>query len=370
MKHVDLIIVGAGFLGLAHAYHAARRGLNVTVIERDAHAAGASVQNFGMLATIAQKPGPTLDRALRTRETWREIAAKAGVSLTRNGCLILAGHDDECEALRAFAASEHNDDAAFLTPDRLAEQIPAARPGLLGGLWAPNVWKLDQRNAPAKIASWLSQEYGVEFLFGTAALAIDSPSVETSAGTLRAPAIIVCGGHEFSTLFPEHFAAAGVTVCQLQMLRTAPQRSGWRLGPFILGGLSMARYAAFDGLPGMASVRARLARTRPDHVAHGIHVIACQEADGAVTIGDSHVYGDTPPRSDEIDRLMLETADEMIALPDARIAERWLGRYAHLDGTDLLRIAPQPGVTLVTMTNGQGLTHCFGLAETVVSETV
>jgi glycine/D-amino acid oxidase-like deaminating enzyme len=38
MKNYDLIVVGAGIVGLAHAYAAARRGRSVLVIERDAAA--------------------------------------------------------------------------------------------------------------------------------------------------------------------------------------------------------------------------------------------------------------------------------------------------------------------------------------------
>ena len=40
-ERVDLAIVGAGIVGLAHAVEAVRRGLSVVVVERDERATGA-----------------------------------------------------------------------------------------------------------------------------------------------------------------------------------------------------------------------------------------------------------------------------------------------------------------------------------------
>jgi len=43
---VDTAIVGAGIVGLAHAYLAAKSGRKVAVFERNPAATGASVRNF------------------------------------------------------------------------------------------------------------------------------------------------------------------------------------------------------------------------------------------------------------------------------------------------------------------------------------
>ena len=56
-NHFDLIIVGGGIAGLAHALAPSRRGLAVAVFERHAKPRGGSIRNFGMLWPIGQPPG-------------------------------------------------------------------------------------------------------------------------------------------------------------------------------------------------------------------------------------------------------------------------------------------------------------------------
>src|ERR1043166_8408070 len=96
-------VVGAGILGLAHAYHLARRGLRVVVFERDRQAQGASVRNFGMIWPIGQPLGPLYRRARRSREPWLEVLAASGLWHRSCGSLHLAYHEDEAQVLRGFA---------------------------------------------------------------------------------------------------------------------------------------------------------------------------------------------------------------------------------------------------------------------------
>lgn len=372
MKRVDLAIVGAGILGLAHAVHAARAGLSVAVFERGASANGASVRNFGMLAIAAQAPGRQMQDARRALRCWKDIARQVDIAIHQSGCLFLARQPQEMSVLEEYTASAASDQAAcILTLDECDTYAANLRSDkILGGMWSPEVWKVDQRQAIAKIVRWLACEHGVSFHFSAEVRSAGASEIETSVGSLRANHVVVCAGEEFATLFPRAFQETQVTRCRLQMLRTHSQPDGWQLKPFILGGLSMTRYAAFASCPSLAELVEYQRESQAVHLAHGIHVIACQEADGSVTIGDSHSYGDAADaeRLEEIDRLILDDLATMIALPEPGIAQRWLGHYAHLPGTGALKLSPADGVTAVTITNGQGMTHAFAVAADVLQD--
>jgi len=77
MPETDIAIVGAGILGLAHAYAAAKAGHRVTVFEKSPKAAGASIRNFGMVWPVGQPHGEMLALALRSRELWMEVLTAA-----------------------------------------------------------------------------------------------------------------------------------------------------------------------------------------------------------------------------------------------------------------------------------------------------
>src|SRR3954471_3008468 len=101
-RSADIAIVGAGIVGLAHAYMALKKGYKVVLFEREQFAIGASVRNFGLIWPIGQEPGAGLDRALKTRNHWIEVAKEAGLWINTNGSLHVVYHDDEWDVLNEF----------------------------------------------------------------------------------------------------------------------------------------------------------------------------------------------------------------------------------------------------------------------------
>ncbi len=102
-EKADLAVVGAGILGLAHAYAAAKRGGSVVVFERSPRAAGASVRNFGMIWPVGQPMGPMHDMAMHSRKLWKEVLEASGIPYFPTGSLHLAYRSDEMEVGREFA---------------------------------------------------------------------------------------------------------------------------------------------------------------------------------------------------------------------------------------------------------------------------
>jgi FAD dependent oxidoreductase TIGR03364 len=367
----DVAVAGAGILGLAHAYHLARRGLRVVVFERDRRAVGASVRNFGMLWPIGQPLGRMYRLARRSLEIWLDVLGASGVWYEHAGSLHLAYHDDEAQVLREFAAAAESHECSVLDANLVIRRFPAIEPsGLRAGLWSPIEVSVDPREVIARLPDWLNREHGVDFVFDAPVLEYDRPNLHTAAGECRTPRLLVCTGADFRTLAPRAFADAGMTLCKLQMMRSQPYGGSFRVGTMIAGGLTLRHYRGFASCPTLPAVAARLDRELPDCTRYGIHVLLSQHQSGELTIGDSHEYGDaiTPFDKPEIDELVLRCLRTMIRIPDLRIASRWHGIYLKHPTEPCVVADPEPGMRVVTGVGGNGMTLSFGLAERVVEE--
>jgi FAD dependent oxidoreductase TIGR03364 len=368
----DVAIAGAGILGLAHAYHLARRGLRVVVFEREARAQGASVRNFGMLWPIGQPLGPLYDLARRSLDIWLEVLRTSGLWHDRVGSLHLAYHDDEAQVLREFIGlTGAPRECQLLDSRQIATRFPAVvQIGLRRGLWSPVEVTVDPREVIARLPDWLHTAHGVDFVFDAPVLSYDRPIVRTGAGDCQAERLLVCTGVDFRALAPAAFAGAGMVACKLQMMRSQPYQSAFRVGTMLAAGLTLRHYRAFQDCPTLPVLAARLDRELPEYVRFGIHVLLSQNGHGEVNIGDSHEYAAAiePFDKAEIDDLVLRYLRTFVHLPDLCIAARWHGIYIKHPTEPYVIADPCPGMRCVTGVGGNGMTLSFGLAERTVQD--
>jgi FAD dependent oxidoreductase TIGR03364 len=373
-KAYDVAIAGAGILGLAHAYHLARRGLRVIVFERHPRAQGASIRNFGMLWPIGQPVGPLHQLARRSLENWLEVLQSAGLWHERAGSLHLAYHDDEAQVLREFvnlAGESHG--CELLAPADVMKRFPAiVADGLRLGMWSPVEVTVDPREVIAKLPDWLHREHGVDFHFDAPVQGFDRPTVHSAAGDCQADRLLACTGEDFRALAPDEFAGSGMVRCKLQMMRSQPFGSSFKVGTMLAAGLTLRHYRNFAACPTLPSVIARLDRDLPDYGRFGIHVLLSQNGLGELTIGDSHEYGGAidPFDKPEIDELVLRYLRTFIQIPGLRIASRWHGVYLKHPTEPYVIADPRPGMRIVTGVGGNGMTLSFGLAERVIDSWV
>ncbi len=365
----SVAIVGAGIMGLAHAWMAAEKGHQVTVFERSPRAVGASIRNFGMVWPIGQTAGKAYEAAMISRQRWLTTAREAGIRAEPCGSIHVAHRDDELAVLEEFAqrAPHLGYDVAMLTADEVQALTPAANPtGLLGGLRTTTELAVDPTEAIPGIATWLAERHGVVFRWNTTVVSAETGRLQTADGSLwTGDRILICGGADFETLFPHLLASSGLTRCKLHMLATGPQPDGWRLNTHLASGLTLRHYKAFEICPSLPSLRARISAETPELDRYGIHVMASQNAAGEVILGDSHEYDEAidPFDTAEIDELILRELKVCFTLPDWTISRRWHGIYAKHPARTHYAAEPLPGVSVRTGPGGAGMTLAFGLAE-------
>ncbi|HEY9258830.1 TIGR03364 family FAD-dependent oxidoreductase [Chitinophaga sp.] len=372
-QQADVAVIGAGIVGLAMAYHLAAKGKKVVLFERNSKAISASIRNFGLVWPVGQTAGKMYDRAMRSRATWKELAAATGLQCQETGSLHLAYEKDELAVLEEFAqaAPGNGYNVELLTAAQIGKYTQAVKTaGLKGAMWSSSEMTVNPRQASAAIARHLEEKMNVTIRFSTAVNGINMPYIETREEKWKVAEVFVCSGADFETLYPAEFAAAPLKKCKLQMMRTIPQPGNWQLGPALCAGLTLAHYSAFDSCEALVPLKQRFAEEMPEYVKWGIHLLISQNGAGELSIGDSHEYGPDFEPFDKafINDLILKYMHTFLQAPTYTIQEQWHGIYPKLTNGEMdLVFSPEKNVTIVNGMGGAGMTLSFGLAQEIVA---
>jgi D-hydroxyproline dehydrogenase subunit beta len=359
----DLVVVGAGIVGLAHAAAAAARGASVTVVERDARPVGASVRNFGHICVTAQS-GRALNYAGVARQRWIELGAEAGFWVGQTGAVVVARATDEMAVLEELA-SERGDGVEVLDAAGVLARLPLIGDGVVGGAYLRADLRVEPSEAVHALAGWLARQPQVTVHWATNVAFIEQGVVHTSRGPVESDRVVVCVNHDVDRIYPELAAEAGLQRCLLHMLRVRTVRKVV-YEPAVLTGTSLLRYPAFTGCPSAKPLRERFERDHCDLLNAGVNLMFTQRPDGTITLGDTHHYGTTldPFRAEELDDLLLSEGRRLVG-SELAVCQRWQGVYASAPGEYLVAV-PSQGVRVVSVTSGIGMTTAFGLAPEVL----
>ena len=177
----DVVVIGAGVVGAACAYFAARVGLTVIVVDRGSVAGGTTGAGEGNLLVSDKEPGPELDLALLSARLWRDLAcveadspagikADPGAGLSERieyepkGGLVVAGTADELARLHELAARQriHGVEAEPVTAEDLAGYEPELATELAGGVFYPQDAQVQPMLAAAHLLKAARDRYRVE----------------------------------------------------------------------------------------------------------------------------------------------------------------------------------------------------------------
>jgi glycine oxidase len=170
-KTSEVLVVGAGVIGLACAWRAAQRGLSVRVIDRDTPGAGASRVAAGMLAPVGEASWGeeallqlNLDSARAYPQFAAELEEASGrpVGYRRSGALHVALDVDEAEELRRHHELQGSLGLAaeWLRPAECRELEPGLAPGIAGGVHAADDAEVDPRTLVGALVAAIGRAGG------------------------------------------------------------------------------------------------------------------------------------------------------------------------------------------------------------------
>jgi len=238
--HADVVIVGAGYLGLVAALALRARGASVIVIDTNAPGAGASGRNAGHFAPMMLGGKKTPENTVKLLgpvrgERWNRRVAGAGRTLTdlvadnaiacdlKPGYLCVAHTDTSLDRAERNFAAWAPFGGMFTRLDAAEVQRRTGTRRYAGGIFLPEGGTLH----PLKLALGLAvavRARGGRVHGRSHATAIERQGrvwrVKTSRGHVDAPHVLVAAGVSAAPLFPE--TAAGVYPIGCNIAATAP----------------------------------------------------------------------------------------------------------------------------------------------------
>lgn len=201
-RSFDVVVVGAGIIGAACAYHLTQRGLSVAVVDRGSVAAGTTGAGEGNILVSDKGPGPELDLALLSRRLWRDLAGELGpaVQLESAGGLVVARRPADVQPLLAFAAAQSGAGVDAQPVD--AQDLRSLEPHLAAGLGGGVLYAQDMQIQPMLAAAHLlrlARRHGATVLFGQPVIGLlrrgdRVTGVRMAEGEISAGAVVNAAG--------------------------------------------------------------------------------------------------------------------------------------------------------------------------------
>jgi D-hydroxyproline dehydrogenase subunit beta len=214
----DVVVVGAGIVGAACAYYAARAGLDVVVVDRGAVAGGTTGAGEGNVLVSDKEPGPELDLALLSNRLWRDLANSGpgdGFEFESKGGLVVAETGEVLGALTSLAAKQRLEHTVVASGE-LGDYEPHLTKDLAGGVFYPQDAQVQPMLAAARLIRQGAERFGQSALMLRTGVTVTGfvrdgdrvTGVTTDRGDILAGAVVNAAG----TWGGEIAALAGVRV--------------------------------------------------------------------------------------------------------------------------------------------------------------
>lgn len=187
----DLIVVGAGIVGASVAYHAARAGATVTLVDAGQPGGGVTADSFAWIGASGLRKGPAAGlRATTTAEYHRLCVELPGLPVTWSGSLSWN---------REQPAPDAGPGQTIVDAGIVAELEPSVRKPPEWAVWAPGDGAVDSVGVTERLVAAARAHGGrVQLDAPVTAVRRDSAGriagVETAAGVFSGATVVLAAG--------------------------------------------------------------------------------------------------------------------------------------------------------------------------------
>jgi glycine/D-amino acid oxidase-like deaminating enzyme len=187
----DVVVVGAGIVGASVAYHAARAGAAVTLVDAGRPGAGVTAGSFAWIGASGVRTGPAAALRMTATDEYRRLEAELpGLPVTWSGSLSWGTGDGIPEA---GPGQEVVDAAAVLTLEPTLRQPPER------AVWAPGDGSVDPVGVTERMIE-SARAHGTRMQTDTPVTGVRRDGagrvvgVETAAGPLLSTTVVLAAG--------------------------------------------------------------------------------------------------------------------------------------------------------------------------------
>src|SRR5690348_13140805 len=170
-ENTDILIIGGGVIGNSIAYHLARQGRQVLVIDRSqiADSPSASWASAGGVRRQGRHPAEAkLASEAITRWKSLELELEADLGYRQGGNLLLAESDNEANKLASFVHQQHKmgfTDVKLIDRKEAYVMVPGLNERVVAGSYSPEDGQADPVLTTIAFAK-ASERYGAKYWTG------------------------------------------------------------------------------------------------------------------------------------------------------------------------------------------------------------
>ncbi|MCG8693642.1 MAG: FAD-binding oxidoreductase [Minwuiales bacterium] len=267
-RSADIVVIGAGIVGISTALFLARRGLSVLVCEKGRIAGEQSSRNWGWCRKMGRDP-VEIPLAIASARLWEGMntLVEGETGFRKTGIIYLCKNDDETAKYEAWLghARCHDLDSRLVSANEVSALLPGLTGRWPGALFTPSDGRAEPSLATAAMAK-AAQRSGARIVERCAVRGVEKTAgaisaVVTEHGTVSTRTVVLAGG-AWSRLFCGNL---GIAFPQLKVLGSVMRTRPLAGAPeYAVAGSDFAFRKRLDGGYTIAQKNANIAHIVPD----------------------------------------------------------------------------------------------------------